>query len=276
MTLEAFFQDYGDTLQYLAYFGLLAALCGLEAIVPQRREGANRRHRWPANFALTALNVVVLGALPLTGAGVALLAQEQGWGLLRPLALPAAGVLAVTLGVRSLISYATHVAMHQVPILWRVHRVHHTDTMLDVSTTVRFHPLEFVIQIVPTALAILLVGLPAWSIAAYELVDTTMNLFIHANVRLPAGVDAILRLLFATPDLHRVHHSADVDETNSNYGVVLSLWDRLFHTYRARPAMGHDAMLLGLEGYRDSRTRSFGWLLMLPVDGGFTRPAHAV
>ena len=150
--------------------------------------------RWPSNFGLTALNVVVLGALPVSGLAVAVIAQQQGWGLLQRYPLPLAATLGVALLARSLVSYAVHVAMHKVPVLWRVHRVHHTDVFLDVSTTVRFHPLEFLIQLGPTALVILGLGLPPWTIMLYELVDTATNLFIHANARVPARLDAWLRL----------------------------------------------------------------------------------
>ena len=151
---------------------------------------------------------MVLGALPVSGLAVAVIAQRQGWGLLQRFPLPLAATLGVALLARSLVSYAVHVAMHKVPALWRVHRVHHTDVFLDVSTTVRFHPLEFLIQLGPTALVILGLGLPPWSIMLYELVDTATNLFIHANARIPARLDAGLRFLLVTPDMHRVHHSA--------------------------------------------------------------------
>ena len=151
--------------------------------------------------------------------------------------MPLAATLGVALLARSLVSYAVHVAMHKVPVLWRVHRVHHTDVFLDVSTTVRFHPLEFLIQLGPTALVILGLGLPPWTIMLYELVDTATNLFIHANARVPARLDAWLRLLLVTPDMHRVHHSALWPETDSNYGVVVPWWDRLFGTYRTATAI---------------------------------------
>ena len=154
MSLERILTDYGEPLQYVVYFGLLIALGAVEAWAPRRAGAAARRQRWPVNFGLTALNVVVLGALPVSGLAVAFLAQERQWGLLHRYALPPVAVLAMALVARSLVSYLVHVAMHRVPVLWRVHRVHHTDLFLDVSTTVRFHPLEFLIQLGPTALVI--------------------------------------------------------------------------------------------------------------------------
>jgi sterol desaturase/sphingolipid hydroxylase (fatty acid hydroxylase superfamily) len=155
MSLERILTDYGEPLQYLVYFGLLAGLGVVEALAPRRDGSAERTRRWPANFGLTALNVIVLGALPVSGLAVAVIAQQQGWGLLHRYSLPLAATLMVALLARSFTSYVVHVAMHKVPVLWRVHRVHHTDVFLDVSTTVRFHPLEFLIQLGPTALVIL-------------------------------------------------------------------------------------------------------------------------
>ncbi|HSE94453.1 MAG TPA: sterol desaturase family protein [Methylomirabilota bacterium] len=163
MALEAFVQEYGETLQYVLFFGLLALFGLLEAVAPGWRHPVERGRRWPPNFVLTALNILVLGALPVTGIGIAALARERGWGLLNRYPLSPGTVLATAIIARSLVSYAVHVAMHKVPVLWRVHRVHHTDTAVDVSTTVRFHPLEFLIQLGPTALALLLLGLPPWT-----------------------------------------------------------------------------------------------------------------
>jgi sterol desaturase/sphingolipid hydroxylase (fatty acid hydroxylase superfamily) len=262
MSLERILAEHGETLQYVVYFGLLAGLGVIETLAPGRDSPAARTRRWPSNFGLTALNIVVLGALPVSGLAVAVLAQQQGWGLLQRYPLPVAATLAVALLARSLVSYAVHVAMHKVPALWRVHRVHHTDVFLDVSTTVRFHPLEFLIQLGPTALLILGMGLPPWTIMLYELIDTATNLFIHANARVPAGLETWLHHLIVTPGLHRVHHSAAWPETDSNYGVLVPWWDRLFGTYRAArdPRETH----IGLEECQDRRVSSLGWLLALP------------
>jgi sterol desaturase/sphingolipid hydroxylase (fatty acid hydroxylase superfamily) len=263
MSLEQILTDYGEPLQYVLYFGLLAGLGAMEAVAPRLEGPAGRGRRWPSNFGLTALNIVVLGALPVSGLAVAVIAQQQGWGLLQRYPLPLAATLGVALLARSLVSYAVHVTMHKVAALWRVHRVHHSDVFLDVSTTVRFHPLEFLIQLGPTAVVILGLGLPPWTIMLYELVDTGTNLFIHANIRMPARLDAWLRLLLVTPDMHRVHHSARWPETDSNYGVVVSWWDQLFGTYRAAGRDSRETRL-GLEECQDRRASSLGWLLTLP------------
>jgi sterol desaturase/sphingolipid hydroxylase (fatty acid hydroxylase superfamily) len=273
MPLERILTDHGEVLQYLVYFGLLAGLGMVEALAPRHDDPAQRGRRWPSNFGLTALNILVLGALPVSGLAVAVIAQQQGWGLLQRFPLPPTATLGVALLARSLVSYAVHVAMHEVPALWRVHRVHHTDVFLDVSTTVRFHPLEFTIQLGPTALVILGLGLPPWTIMLYELVDTATNLFIHANTRIPARLDAGLRFLLVTPDMHRVHHSALPAETDSNYGVVVPWWDRLFGTYRAVVRDPRETPL-GLEECQDRRASSLGWLLALPFRGRLERLAE--
>ena len=264
MSLERILTEYGDMLQYLVYFGLLAGLGLLEVLTPRGEERPERGRRWPTNFGLTTLNILVLGALPVSGLAVAVLAQQQGWGLLNRYPLPLAATLAAAVLARSFVSYVVHVAMHKVPALWRVHRVHHTDVFLDVSTTVRFHPLEFLIQLGPTALLIAGLGLPPWTLLLYELLDTAVNLFIHANTRVPARLDAWLRRVLVTPAMHRVHHSAMWPATDSNYGVVVPWWDYVFGTYRAAADNPREARL-GLDECQDRRASSLGWLLTLPL-----------
>jgi sterol desaturase/sphingolipid hydroxylase (fatty acid hydroxylase superfamily) len=185
-------------------------------------------------------------------------------------ALPVAPVAALVLGIvlRSLISYAVHVAMHRVPLLWRVHRVHHTDTAMDVTTTVRFHPLEFLISAPLVFAGVIALGISPAALIVYELFDAVMAIFTHANIRLPAPVERALRLVLVTPDMHRVHHSAWQPETDSNYGATLSWWDRLFGTYRMPEAAALDAMTLGLEPWRDRRATALLWLLALPFGRG--------
>ncbi len=257
--VEAFLRRNDEPLQYAAFFGALALLAALEW---RARRGRERFRRWPANWALTALNIVLLGALPLSGLAVADLARERGWGLLNHPAVPLGAALALGFLARSLVSYGIHVAMHKVPPLWRVHRVHHSDTALDVSTTVRFHPLEFAIQVPLVSGALLALGIHPAVVIAYEIFDAAMNVFTHADVRLPRPLDRALRLVFVTPEMHRVHHSAAPAETDSNYGATLSIWDRLFGTHRAgAPAA------IGLAEVAERPARDPLWLLALPFIG---------
>ncbi len=263
-SFDLLIRTHFEHLQYVMFFCALVLFGGLEAFIALGRDGIERRRRWTTNGGLTVLNVLLLGAMPISVVAVADYAMARGWGLLnQPFVQPLA---ALVLGfvLRSLVSYGIHVAMHKIPLLWRVHRVHHTDRQMDVSTTVRLHPLELVISM-PIALGMtVLLGIPALALMLYELVDAAMAVFTHANVRLPGRLERALQLVVVTPAMHRVHHSEWQPETDSNYGATLSWWDRLFGTYRTRPLGEVAAIRLGLGEWRDRRAVSLWWLLWLP------------
>jgi sterol desaturase/sphingolipid hydroxylase (fatty acid hydroxylase superfamily) len=267
-TFEATLRAEFEPLQYAAFFGALVVLGLLEAAIALRNDPASRRKRWPANFGLTAINVLVLGALPLGSLAAADLAAAHGWGLLNQVALPAWLAIVAAFLLRSLASYVIHVAMHKVPLLWRLHRIHHTDTAMDISTAVRFHPLEFVISIPAVLAATVASGFPPIAVMLYSLADAAMAVFSHANIRLPDRIDQGLRLLLMTPAIHRLHHSAAQPETDSNYGAILSCWDRLFGTYRTRPDAELAGLRLGLAEYSETNARSLSWLLAMPFRSG--------
>jgi len=257
--VESFLRRNDEALQYAAFFGVLALMAALEL---RARRGRERFRRWPANWALSALNIVLLGALPLSGLAAADLARERGWGLLNHPAVPLGAALVLGFLARSLVSYGIHMAMHKVPPLWRVHRVHHSDTALDVSTTVRFHPLEFAIQVPLVIGALLALGIHPAVVIAYEIFDAAMNVFTHADLRLPRPLDRALRVVLVTPEMHRLHHSAARPETDSNYGATFAIWDRLFGTHRAgAPAA------IGLAEIPERHARKPLWLLALPFLG---------
>lgn len=253
-----------EPLQYAVFFGALIALGTVESLAALGAKPLARRKRWPANAALTALNIVVIGAIPVSALTVADLAAARGWGLFNLGLVPPAVALVGGFLLRSLVSYGIHVAMHKAPLLWRAHRVHHTDTGMDVSTTVRFHPLEFLITVPIVLGATLAFGLPPLAIILYELADAGMAVFTHANVRLPGGMERTLRLILVTPAMHRIHHSASQPETDSNYGATLSCWDRLFDTYREKNDDALATLRLGLGDSSDRRAASLSWLLLLP------------
>ena len=192
---------------------------------------------------------------------VALSAEHRHWGLLNQVAFPVAISLVVTLAVRGFISFFTHYLMHMVPPFWRLHRVHHLDTELDVTTTVRFHPLEFFVQVIPAVPIVIAFGLTPWVLILYEVLDVIVTLWTHSNTRLPAGVERVLRYVLVTPDVHRIHHSAWKPETNSNYGAVFPWWDLIFGTFRATPRDGHEHMRLGLDDVRGRAAQRPLWLL---------------
>src|SRR5262245_5022488 len=269
MAISDWLHTHGETAQYVAFFGLLALLIPLERVVPGRRAGPRAR-RFLANFALTALNVVVLGALPVTFVGAALWARERGWGFLN-LGTGALVGAAATMALRGFISWLTHLLMHKVPLFWRVHRVHHTDTDLDVSTTVRFHPLEFLIGVMIGAPMVVVFGLDPMALVAYEILDAAVTVFSHANIRLPRSVDRVLRYLLVTPDLHRVHHSTNPEETDSNFSAVFPIWDLIFGTMKTRPREKLATMPMGLEEVRDDRSHRLFWLLAVPFLGRLDR-----
>ena len=260
--LEAFVRLHFDPLQYAAFFGALLVLGAIEVFAAGN--GTASRRRWPANAGLTVLNILVLGALPVGVVAAADFAATRGWGLLNQDLVPPLAALALGILLRSLIGYFIHVAMHKVPLLWRVHRVHHTDTAMDVSTTVRFHPLEFVISLPIVLAATVALGLPPLALLLYELVDAAMAAFTHANLRLPARLERALQWVLVTPVMHRIHHSALQPETDSNYGAMFSWWDRLFGTYRTRPPETLAQMQLGLDDGSAARANGLGWLLVSP------------
>ena len=219
-------------------------------MIPRRARAVSRRGRWLTNIALVVLNTLVVRlALPVTAVGMAVIAEQRGWGLLHAIG-PIPAVLAIALAVvlLDLAIYLQHVLFHAVPILWRVHRMHHADIDVDVTTGARFHPVEIVLSMCLKLASISALGAPPLAVLLFETLLNVGSLFSHANLRLPPGCDRVLRLLVVTPDMHRVHHSAWGVETNTNFGFTFPWWDHLCGTYRAQPAAGHETMTVGLTG----------------------------
>lgn len=262
----------GEALLRLSIFvGVFAVFAACEALWP-RRVPTFGRVRWVANLGLSVFNTALLRvssfAVPALTVLAAVYAEGSGWGL-----LPAAGltgVAAAVLGfiVLDLAIYGQHVAFHHVPAFWRFHRVHHADPDFDVTTGIRFHPLEILVSQVWKIAVVLAVGVPPAAVLAFEIVLNATSMFSHANVRVPLGADAVLRALFVTPDMHRVHHSTEMLELNSNFGFNLSLWDRLFGTYRRYPMVEQTKMPIGLQSYRGPEPNQFLWLLRFPFARG--------
>lgn len=263
-TVEAFVRSSFEPLQYAAFFGVFAIFALLEGVAPRDPSPAMRVRRWPANVVLTAMNIVVLSTLPVGIVAAADWAQGARLGLLHMIEVSPWAAFAIGFLGRAFLSWGTHYLNHKVPFLWAIHRVHHADTRLDVSTTVRFHPLEFVFTTPLTLAGVVLLGAPPVAILIYELMDASVTVFSHANVRLPWWVDRPLRLFIVTPDVHRVHHSSHQPETDSNYGAVLTIWDRVLGTYRRKSAEDLAAQETGLSETQDSRSRNLLWLLILP------------
>ncbi len=253
----------------LGFFaGVFVMMAMWEIAAPRRRLSASKGSRWLANLGILVVGTVVVRILfPAATVGMALVASERGWGLLNNLGLAPAVSIVVSVLVLDLVIYLQHVMFHAVPALWRLHMVHHADVDFDCTTGLRFHPLEFLLSMVIKLSAVALLGPPAVAVIIFEVVLNATSIFNHGNVRLPEAVDRVLRLFVVTPDMHRVHHSVETVETNSNFGFNLPWWDRLLGTYRGQPEDGHEAMTIGLDQFRDWRRQNLGWLLALPFSG---------
>ena len=253
------------TFRLLLFAAVLLVMSLWEKAAPRRPLLAGRRQRWPANLSLVAVNTVVVRfLLPVLPVGLAVMVEGRGTGLLQTLILPFWLKVTLALVVLDLIIYLQHVLFHYLPLLWRLHRVHHTDLDIDVTTGNRFHPLEIVISMLIKLAAVALLGAPALAVVIFEAVLNAAAQFNHGNVSIPLQLDRWLRLLVVTPDMHRVHHSIIPRETNSNFGFNIPLWDRLFGTYRPQPELGHAGMTIGLKEYRDPAQLTLPRLLIQP------------
>jgi len=256
-------------IRFGAFVAIFAAMAAFELWAPrlERPEmaGALRSRRWLVNVSMVVISSVCLRIIfPAAAVGTAIYAQSQGWGLFPAIGMPVvvAGILAFI--VLDFAVWLEHLVSHKWPLLWRIHRMHHSDQGFDLTTALRFRPLEIVLSMVWKAAVIIVLGPPVVAVLVFEIVLNGMAMFNHANARLPLGLDRVLRALVVTPDMHRVHHSVVRRETDSNYGFNLSVWDRLFGTYNDQPEAGHDGMRLGLTDYDGPQTANLGWALVLP------------
>jgi sterol desaturase/sphingolipid hydroxylase (fatty acid hydroxylase superfamily) len=248
------------------FAGVLVLMVAWELLAPRRPQSIKRLLRWPNNLGLVVLNTFAVRLLfPLAGIGAAFLAQSKGWGFFN--IVPAPAWLAITGAVLllDLTIYGQHVMFHAVPFLWRLHRMHHADLEFDVTTGLRFHPGEIIISTLIKLAAVLLLGAPPVAVLIFEVVLNATSMFNHGNVRLPLELDRLLRLVVVTPDMHRVHHSIDRRETDSNFGFNVPWWDRLYGTYRDQPALGHDRMTLGIDRFRAPRELWLDRMLLQPL-----------
>jgi sterol desaturase/sphingolipid hydroxylase (fatty acid hydroxylase superfamily) len=246
-------------------FGLIAIW---ERMSPRRSLTTSKTARWISNLCITCLNPLVLYLIfPILAIDIALMAQEGGWGLLNNVDLPFWLKLVIGIVVLDLVIYLQHVMFHAIPILWRLHMMHHADLDYDLTTGLRFHPIEMLLSMFIKLTVVLALGPPAAAVLTFEIILNGMAIFNHGNIKIPLKLDRILRYLVVTPDMHRVHHSVIIRETNSNFGFNLSWWDRLFGTYRAQPAKGHEGMTIGCPQFRDPKKLTLPWLLVLPFIG---------
>jgi sterol desaturase/sphingolipid hydroxylase (fatty acid hydroxylase superfamily) len=251
------------------FFGIFAVMAIWEVVAPRRALTVSKAVRWANNLGLVFLNTFILRLIfPAAAVGMAAFASNQGWGVFNYYDVPLLLAVIASVVIMDFVIYLQHVMVHAVPALWRLHRVHHADPDFDVTTGARFHTLEIILSMLIKFATIAVLGPPVVAVVIFEVVLNATAMFNHSNVRLPVGLDRILRLIVVTPDMHRVHHSVEDDEANSNFGFNLPWWDRLFGTYRDQPRAGHENMRIGIHTYRDPKLVS--WLhgmLWLPFIG---------
>lgn len=257
-----------DLLWRLGVFvGLFALFATLEALAPRRARSQPRGARWFTNLSIVILDTLALRALaialPLLAVGAALDAGRMGWGLFNALDWPLWVEVVMAILILDLAIWAQHLVTHKVPILWRFHRVHHADRDFDVTTALRFHPVEILASMMLKIGLVYLLGPAALAVLLFEIILNGTAMFNHSNLRLPLWLDRAVRLVLVTPDMHRVHHSIHRHEHDSNYGFALSVWDRMFRTYRPKPEAGQEQMTVGLK-WQDEKPSRLGWALMLP------------
>lgn len=263
-----FLLSHEPAIRGAAFAAVFVLVAVAEAAAPRRRRTIPRLCRWTNNLALVVLGSVCVRLLiPLLAVGTALAAARHGWGLLNQAAVPAWLAVLLAVVLLDLVIYFQHRAFHAVPLLWRLHMVHHADPEIDVTTGGRFHPFEILLSMLIKMATVLVLGAPAAAVVLFELLLNATSMFNHGNVAVPRFVDRALRVVLVTPDMHRVHHSVRRDETNSNFGFNVPWWDRLFGTYRDQPQDGHAAMTLGLRQFQGTRRQSLAWMLLLPFAG---------
>jgi sterol desaturase/sphingolipid hydroxylase (fatty acid hydroxylase superfamily) len=258
--------EHEPLIRLSCFVGIFAAVALGEIFAPRRSLVHSKSRRWLVNIGITATNSLILRLfVPVLAAGFAARAEVNGWGLLNMVDLPGWFEIIIAVIVLDLLIYLQHLFVHAVPILWRLHMVHHIDLDIDVTTGARFHPLEILFSMGIKLAAVALLGPAVVAVIIFEILLNATAMFNHGNFRLPLELDRVLRFIVVTPDMHRVHHSIRVEETNSNYGFNLPWWDRLFGTYRAQPQAGHDLMTIGITPYSSSPRLGFVHAMLLPL-----------
>ena len=271
--MDEFLDQGDDLLRFAVFAGVFLVMAAVEFFWPKRKLIASKGRRWLTNIGISVtagvlIRLMATAIVPIAAVAVAFYAEDHQIGLLNHAPWPAWVKVAVSLVLLDLEIWAQHLASHKIPVLWRLHKVHHADRDIDVTTAVRFHPIEIGLSMLWKIVVVLFLGAPPLAVFLFEVILNACAMFNHANVALPGWADAILRLVVVTPDMHRVHHSVRRREHDSNYGFNLSLWDRLFRTYTAQPEGGHQGMTIGLNTYQTEEPSKLGWSLVLP----FRRP----
>ena len=254
------------TVRLSAFLGIFVLMAGLELLAPRRELTVSKGLRWFSNLGIVALNTAIARVIfPMAPVAFAFVCAENGWGVLNILDWNGWLELALAVILLDFFIWLQHVMVHAIPMLWRLHRMHHADLDYDVTTGARFHPVEILLSFSIKFCVIALLGASPVAVLIFEVILNAMAMFNHANFKLPLGLDAVLRLLVVTPDMHRVHHSAIPQECNSNFGFNLSIWDRVFGTYTAQPELGHEGMQIGLDMFREEKDERLDQMLIQPL-----------
>lgn len=265
MPIDTFLIGNEPAIRLGFFAGAFVLIALWELLAPRRVLETSKTVRWSNNLGLAVVNIFLVRVLfPSAAVGMAILANERGVGVLNAFPVPYPLAMLLSLLALDLMMFLMHLMFHAVPAFWRVHRVHHADVDFDVTTAVRFHPIQIALSIPIKFAVIFVLGPPVLAVLVFEALFNAVLVFSHANVRIPPAVDRVLRWFIVTPDMHRLHHSVDATETNSNFGFALTWWDRLFGTYRAEPAAGHQRMIIGVDQFRNPRDAWLDRLLLQP------------
>jgi len=261
---ELLFQ-YESYIRLGAFLGLFILLMAWEIVSPKRKLLQLRRFRWFSNIGLIVTSSILIRfIIPTAAVGIAFQVEQDNLGFLNRLDLSAASQFIIAFILMDLAIYFQHVMFHALPMFWRFHRVHHSDLDCDISTGLRFHPFEMIISILFKFIVIVSIGAPVIAVICFEIILNAASMFTHSNIKLPSNLEKLVRWIVVTPDMHRIHHSVNENETNSNFGFFISVWDRLFATYINEPKEGQQNMEIGLHGFRQAKWQNLRWLIYLP------------
>ncbi len=267
LNLHDWLLQHPNLFRVICFSGLLFLFAILEIVSPRRKKYGYVVRRWASNLSMVAIDSLLIRVVfPVLAVEMALISEENSWGLFRYGELSYYWNLLLGFLILDLVIYFQHVLFHAVPTLWNVHRVHHADLDFDVTTGNRFHPIEMILSMGIKISVVVAFGITPIAVLLFEVVLNATSMFTHTNIKIPLGLDRLIRWVLVTPDMHRVHHSIELKETNSNFGFNLSVWDRLFGTYRDQPKLGHEKMIIGIEQFRDPSYLHLKWLLAIPFN----------
>ncbi len=263
--MKDLFFEYESVIRLGSFIAIFALLSIWEIASPRRKLLKLRGFRWFSNFSLVVISsVLVRFIFPTAAVGVALIVEQNQLGLLYYFELPVLTHFIIAFILMDLSLYIQHVIFHALPLFWRFHRVHHSDLDCDITTGLRFHPFEIVLSILIKFIAIAAFGIPVLAVVIFEVILNAASMFSHSNIKIPAVIEPMIRWFIVTPDMHRIHHSINENETNSNFGFFISAWDRVFGTYIKEPEEGHANMQIGLSSFREPKWQDIRWLIYLP------------